>query len=429
MRKHIILGFIIYKGRQAMKKKDNFCFLSCLFTIFMIFAVSTYVGATCEYITDNMDEGWSFVENHGDSSVQYGYSTAHYTSSPQSVYAYVYGGGTVAQDNASVEISKTFSWTQEVPLTKLNLNYMIKQNTDGDAWGGFGGRDEIAIILHASDGDHVYSYIISCSSTTTGDWGSSNCCDLGTDVKYINWSNEEVSPPCYENEMEPPLRKWYTLDRNVDDDFSPDWSTVSSITILIKHYAGYLHADHFESYFDDLVLAGCKSAPFVGWNCLVYDGMVRNLERSLLPLVIEDTGVFVTNPNPVPVQAWIKIFNKYGKELWSGYLWDTDEQIRRIPPMGFAWMPLGWALSTIGYETNGREKFTYQISMSKPSVQKPNRPLVCSVEVKQVVYEEPTDPLAMIGTTAAGISAPEFKTFSEASPELWFRCPVQQPVQ
>jgi len=33
--------------------------------------------------------------------------------------------------------------------------------------------------------------------------------------------------------------------------------------------------------------------------------------------VIEDTGFFVTNPNPVQLQTCMRIFNKAGQEIWK----------------------------------------------------------------------------------------------------------------
>jgi len=167
-------------------------------------------------------------------------------------------------------------------------------------------------------------------------------------------------------------------------------------------------------------LALADPPPFSPWKCLVYDGMVWHSPVFDPPGVIEDTGVFVTNPNPVPVAAWIRIFNKYGKEVWSGFLWDTDEPIKRIPSMGFGWMPLGWALNDAGYVAMGREKFTYQISMSPPTTD-PRLP--CVVEVKQVIYSQPTPPLLMLAQPGGPVPANKISSWCEANPEKWTRCP------
>jgi len=154
--------------------------------------------------------------------------------------------------------------------------------------------------------------------------------------------------------------------------------------------------------------------PFRAWKCLVYDGVVWNSDNFT---VMEDTGVFVTNPNSVTVQVWMRIFNKDGKEVWQGPLLDHFEPLLDVPPMGFVWMPLGFALSQAGIVTAGREKFTYQISMSKPDVTKPEPRLKCVVEVKQVIWETAVFPLDMLG------KAP-IKDWCEAAPAKWTKCPT-----
>jgi len=224
-------------------------------------------------LADNMDANWT-IEQYifGDSLSDFNYSTSFYTSAPKSIYAHIWDGGYVSQDASGVRIEKNFTWMPGKSMTGLKLNYMAKQNTDGDNWGGFAGEDYISIILHDDTGDHEYRYMVSCSSTTTGDWGSSNCQDYGSNVKYINRDNEEVPAPGWEGELEPPLNMWNTLDRNFDADFNPDWSTVSSITVSIKHEAGYLAGDHFETYFDDLeiTITDCtilNNTINYTWNC------------------------------------------------------------------------------------------------------------------------------------------------------------------
>lgn len=169
-----------------------------------------------------------------------------------------------------------------------------------------------------------------------------------------------------------------------------------------------------------LVFAGTSLAlagppPFVSWKCLVYDGMVWNNEQA--GTVIEDTGVFVTNPNPSQVSTWIRIFNKAGQEVWQGDLWNTLDQIRNIPSMGFGWMPLGWALNQAGYQTTGREKFSFIIYMSDPGV-KPK--WKCVVEVKQVIWGGPVNPLDMLGGSAPF----EIINWCEANPEVWKKCAI-----
>lgn len=167
--------------------------------------------------------------------------------------------------------------------------------------------------------------------------------------------------------------------------------------------------------FGSVSLALAEPAPFKPWQCLVYDGMVVHpLPSPGFPYLYEDTGVFVTNPNPVPVSAWIRIFNKYGKEIWSGPLWNTDGLIDAIPPMGFAWMPLSWAIEKGEYYFQGRQKFTYRIAMSRPRVKNPS---TCVVEVKQVIYEEPIeDPFQMLGVES------KIKSWCEANPVTWGTC-------
>lgn len=177
--------------------------------------------------------------------------------------------------------------------------------------------------------------------------------------------------------------------------------------------------------FGSVSLTLAESAPFdnrlLWWQCLVYDGMVVHKltpsRETLIPIhvIYEDTGVFVTNPNPKPVYAAIRILNKYGKQIWTGYLWNTKDRIETIPPMGFAWMPLSWALKDAKYFFKGREKFTYQIAMSRPEVD-PGQPLTCVVEVKQVIYEKPIhDPLEMLGRS-------NIKAWCETNPTTWSPC-------
>ena len=161
-----------------------------------------------------------------------------------------------------------------------------------------------------------------------------------------------------------------------------------------------------------LALAG--PPPFTPWKCLVYDGVVWIPENFT---VLEDTSVFVTNPNSVTVKVWMRIFNKDGKEVWQGPLLDHFEPLLDVPPMGFVWMPLGFALSGAGITTVGREKLTYQIVMSKPKVTKPEPRLKCVVEVKQVIYAERVHPLKMLGEA-------EIRDWCEAAPERWTKCPT-----
>lgn len=117
--------------------------------------------------------------------------------------------------------------------------------------------------------------------------------------------------------------------------------------------------------FAAVLTAMAGPPPFKTWRCLVYDGTVVNDPEFM---VWEDTGVFVTNPNSVPVHAWIRVLNKNGREVFQGWLLDHFEEIGLIPPMGYAWVPLSYALAKENYVTAGREKFTYQITMPKPDV-------------------------------------------------------------
>lgn len=114
--------------------------------------------------------------------------------------------------------------------------------------------DKISVITHGPLGRPKYTYAVACSTTNTKDWAYNNCRDRGPNFKYIHWSKGEIKPPGH-GELEPPLNTWHTLNRDVDTDFDIDWSKVKTITIRIEHHAGYLHADRFETYFDDLILS------------------------------------------------------------------------------------------------------------------------------------------------------------------------------
>ena len=170
-----------------------------------------------------------------------------------------------------------------------------------------------------------------------------------------------------------------------------------------------------------LVFAGVSLAlagppPFSPWKCLVYDGLVFNdIETQT---VTEDTAVFVTNPNSVPVNAWIRIFNKDGGEIYQGWLLDHFEELKEIPTMGFAWIPLGWALNSVKYQTEGREKLTFLIYMSKPRVTKPEPGLKCVVEEKQVIYRTNVHPFDLL-TRMPGDTIAEV---TETAVEHWTKC-------
>ena len=205
-------------------------------------------------IKDTMDNNWIMSGEHGaDGSAEYGYSTDVYTSAPTSIFAYIRGWGARGQDTAEVEIYKTFSWEPSQALRRLKLNYMIGVMTDGDAWGGMAALAWVKVITLDSAGEHTYSYIIAGGTTDVRDW-SYNYCRERPNTKYINWNNDEIPAPGH-GELEPPTDTWYTLDRDVDNDFDIDWSTVTEIKILFHLHGGYLSKDEFKVYFDDLQIS------------------------------------------------------------------------------------------------------------------------------------------------------------------------------
>ena len=93
--------------------------------------------------------------------------------------------------------------------------------------------------------------------------------------------------------------------------------------------------------------------------------------------------------------------------------------------MGFAWMPLSWALLNNPDPDyvikEGRQKFTYRIEMSRPPLVK--RPSTCVVEVKQVIYEERIcNPLEMLGYS-------KIKSWCETNPVTWRPCFILEQIE
>ena len=196
-----------------------------------------------------------------------------YSDYGTSMYAYLHGGGSVGTDVETITMEKTFSAGK---VTRLQVNYLIKQMTDGDAWGGMAVHDRIYLITHDSQGEHAYSYIVAGATTNKPGCSYDFCCEY-PNTKYINWTNQEMPAPGH-GELEPPLDVWYTLDRDPDADFNIDWSSVSEVTIRITHGGGYLRQDTFETYFDNIRLTISPPA-FSPW---AYDesedGVIQKIE-------------------------------------------------------------------------------------------------------------------------------------------------------
>lgn len=209
-------------------------------------------------IYDSMDADWQVSSSVGSSGhTHMEYSNTTYTSQPSSVLGQIWGTASDAGDYATLEINKTFAWVSGVPLTSLRLNYLVDTMTDGDSWGGMACHGMVKVIVHSATGVYEYSYIIAGGTIDDSGtpWAYYYCQDLGPNVKYINWTNEEIPAPGH-GELEPPTGQWYALNRNVDADFDVDWTSVTDVEIKLVLEGGFLYLDNFILNFDDLYLSG-----------------------------------------------------------------------------------------------------------------------------------------------------------------------------
>jgi hypothetical protein len=221
----------------------------------MLFGVIPQVSATV--YTDPMDSGWTFTfggPSPPSATIIGGYSNLQYTSAPTSIRAFVKNGGTDGRDGGSVLATKDFPITK---LDRLKVNYYIAQQTDvADSWGGMAALAEAQFTLHYDDGTSLtYGYIVAGSETSRGQSWSNNFCEARARRHYVDQSNTIIPAPG-DAELEPPTGIWYTLDRNINTDFSITWCGVTQITLGISHVGGYMYLDTFETYWDDLEIEG-----------------------------------------------------------------------------------------------------------------------------------------------------------------------------
>lgn len=237
-----------------MMKRKLIGLASFLTTMLLLLAMVIPQTSAALTILDTMDSGWTInVNSGGSASVSGGYSTAQYTSASSSIRAYLANGGTDGKDYGKIVAEKDFTFTK---LESLKINYYIAQQTDSkDAWGGMAARAEVRFITHDVSGDHMHRYIIAGSETNCGNYNADHYCDAQPDALYVDETNTVIPAPG-NAEHEPPTGMWYTLDRDVNSDFTIDWSSVTNITIQIAHYGGWMYKDKFETFYDDLELTG-----------------------------------------------------------------------------------------------------------------------------------------------------------------------------
>jgi hypothetical protein len=235
--------------------------LASFLTMFLLINIFLTPQTSCTLIiSDTMDSGWTITVNSGGSaSASGGYSTTQYTSPSTSIRAYLANGGTDGKDYGKILAEKDFALNM---LENLKINYYIAQQTDSDdGWGGMAARAEICFITHDTSGDHIHRYIIAGSETDCGIYNPDHYCDAQPNAVYVDETNTLIPAPG-DAELEPSTGVWYTLDRDVNSDFTIDWSTVTHITIQIAHYGAWMYKDKFETFYDDLELTGkmCLSA-------------------------------------------------------------------------------------------------------------------------------------------------------------------------
>ncbi|MEW6104519.1 MAG: hypothetical protein AB1630_12020 [bacterium] len=113
---------------------------------------------------------------------------------------------------------------------------------------------------------------------------------------------------------------------------------------------------------------------------IFYEGMVYKLDEKS---VLMDTAIFVGNPYTVPVPVMIEVWDKNGKFVCKKQLMDGGQERQKIPPMGYNWITLGMIVPpSADYQYS---KYTYRIKWRDvPAL---------AVEVKEVTYYQPVDPM------------------------------------
>jgi hypothetical protein len=199
---------------------------------------------------------WDFghVNENYDGTGWAGYSTDDCVSPTRSIRLMLSGGGTVGLDGDAVYATRTFTGSLKEDA-RLQLEYNVAQQTDGDGWGGMHGSADVVVLAYDADGVLLgsYTYRLACSDLHEsagwyahmgGDAGSP-CHQTGA-ITYIGTPDEGGE---YE-----PGPGWQTLDVCPGQDLAVDWTAVASIEIRLVVSSCFMHLDTFEVFFDDLDL-------------------------------------------------------------------------------------------------------------------------------------------------------------------------------
>ena len=157
----------------------------------------------------------------------------------------------------------------------------------------------------------------------------------------------------------------------------------------------------FVAILSIVVLAGSAlAAPaFTVKQIIVYDGFLQQDVDYPEPgqtLVVADTLFVVNNGNKqatTQLDVWIEVFDKHGTFIGEGTLFNGGSPLvnNKIPFHGFGWITLGMIVgrdTQDPWEFAAGEKFHVIISTGKGD---PGATKAATVEVKQVIYEQPPE--------------------------------------